>query len=43
MKLVRRINRQIGRELLLEAKALIPQRGDCPGVDGKTKMSKSQG
>src|SRR3982075_847830 len=42
-EIVRRINRQIGRELLLEAKPLIPSTGRLPGVDGKTKMSKSQG
>src|SRR6266700_5563071 len=28
---------------LLEAKALIPAIGRLPGVDGKSKMSKSQG
>src|SRR5260370_32416663 len=42
-EIVRRINRQAGRELLREAKALIPSTGRLPGVDGKTKMSKSQG
>jgi tryptophanyl-tRNA synthetase len=42
-EIVRRINRQVGRELLLEAKALIPSTGRLPGADGKTKMSKSQG
>jgi tryptophanyl-tRNA synthetase len=42
-EIVRRINRQIGRELLLEAKPLIPATGRLPGVDGKAKMSKSQG
>jgi tryptophanyl-tRNA synthetase len=42
-EIVRRINRQAGRELLLEAKALIPATGRLPGADGKTKMSKSQG
>jgi tryptophanyl-tRNA synthetase len=42
-EIVRRINRQVGRELLLEAKALIPATGRLPGADGKTKMSKSQG
>ena len=42
-EIVRRINRQVGRELLLEATALIPSTGRLPGADGKTKMSKSQG
>jgi tryptophanyl-tRNA synthetase len=42
-EIVRRINRQAGRELLSEAKALIPATGRLPGADGKTKMSKSQG
>ncbi|MBR1189434.1 tryptophan--tRNA ligase [Bradyrhizobium sp. AUGA SZCCT0160] len=42
-EIVRRINRQVGRELLVEAKALIPSTGRLPGADGKTKMSKSQG
>ena len=42
-EIVRRINRQVGRELLVEAKALIPATGRLPGADGKTKMSKSQG
>lgn len=42
-EIVRRINRQIGRELLPEATALIPATGRLPGVDGKAKMSKSQG
>jgi tryptophanyl-tRNA synthetase len=42
-EIVRRINRQIGRDLLPEATALIPATGRLPGVDGKAKMSKSQG
>ncbi|BEV01198.1 tryptophan--tRNA ligase [Novosphingobium olei] len=42
-ELVRRINRQIGHALLPEAQALIPPIGRLPGVDGKAKMSKSQG
>jgi tryptophanyl-tRNA synthetase len=42
-ELVRRLNRQAGRPLLPEAKALIPTLGRLPGVDGKSKMSKSQG
>jgi tryptophanyl-tRNA synthetase len=32
-----------GRDLLPEARALIPLTGRLPGVDGKAKMSKSQG
>ncbi len=42
-EIVRRINRQAGRDVLPECKALIPQMGRLPGVDGKAKMSKSQG
>lgn len=42
-EIVRRLNRQAGRELLPEARALIPTIGRLPGVDGKAKMSKSQG
>lgn len=42
-ELVRRLNRQVGRDLLPEAKAMIPSTGRLPGVDGKAKMSKSQG
>ncbi len=40
---MRRINHQVGREVLPEAAALIPRFGRLPGVDGKAKMSKSQG
>jgi tryptophanyl-tRNA synthetase len=42
-EIVRRINRQAGRDILPEARALIPAMGRLPGVDGKAKMSKSQG
>lgn len=42
-EIVRRVNRQIGRELLPEARALIPTVGRLPGIDGKAKMSKSLG
>ncbi len=42
-ELVRRLNRQAGRGLLPNAEALIPRTGRLPGVDGKAKMSKSQG
>ena len=41
-EIVRRTNRQIGRDVLLEAHAPIPAVGRLPGVDGKSKMSKSQ-
>jgi tryptophanyl-tRNA synthetase len=42
-EIVRRLNRQIGRDVLPEAQALIPAVGRLPGIDGKAKMSKSQG
>ena len=42
-EVVRRINRQAGINVLLEARALIPRVGRLPGIDGKAKMSKSQG
>ncbi|EIM25269.1 tryptophan--tRNA ligase [Microvirga lotononidis] len=42
-EIVRRLNRQVGRDVLPEARALIPAVGRLPGVDGKAKMSKSQG
>ena len=42
-ELVRRLNRQIGRSDLPEARALMPPIGRLPGVDGRAKMSKSQG
>ncbi|MDR3385094.1 tryptophan--tRNA ligase [Cupriavidus basilensis] len=42
-EIARRINHQVGREVLPEAAALIPRFGRLPGVDGKAKMSKSQG
>ena len=42
-EIVRRVNRLAGRELLPEATALIPKSGRLPGIDGKAKMSKSQG
>ena len=41
--IVRRLNRQVGHPLLPEARALIPASGRLPGVDGRAKMSKSQG
>jgi tryptophanyl-tRNA synthetase len=42
-EIVRRINRQAGKDVLPEARALIPRIGRLPGSDGKSKMSKSQG
>lgn len=42
-EIVRRLNRQLGRDILPEAQALISAVGRLPGVDGKAKMSKSQG
>ncbi|MEH2589360.1 tryptophanyl-tRNA synthetase [Bradyrhizobium sp. AZCC 1721] len=42
-EIVRRINRQAGVDVLPEARALIPRIGRLPGIDGKAKMSKSQG
>jgi tryptophanyl-tRNA synthetase len=42
-ELVRRLNRQIGRPVLREAEALLSRTSRLPGVDGKGKMSKSQG
>ena len=42
-EIVRRFNRQIGRDVLVEATAMVPAVGRLPGVDGKAKMSKSQG
>jgi tryptophanyl-tRNA synthetase len=42
-EIVRSVNRMAGRSLLVEAKALVPEIGRLPGVDGKAKMSKSLG
>ncbi|SEI09519.1 tryptophanyl-tRNA synthetase [Paracoccus alkenifer] len=42
-EIVRRLNRQTSKSVLPEARALIPAIGRLPGVDGKAKMSKSQG
>jgi len=42
-EVVRRINRQAGRDVLVEARALVPPVGRLPGVDGKAKMGKSLG
>lgn len=42
-EIVRRFNRIAGRDILCEAKALVPEIGRLPGIDGKAKMSKSLG
>jgi tryptophanyl-tRNA synthetase len=42
-EIVRRISHHVGREVLPEARALISPVGRLPGVDGKSKMSKSHG
>jgi tryptophanyl-tRNA synthetase len=42
-EVVRHFNRIYNCSVLVEAKALIPQTGRLPGIDGKAKMSKSLG
>ncbi|TXL69197.1 tryptophan--tRNA ligase [Vineibacter terrae] len=42
-EIARRLNHQIGHDVLPQARALIAPVGRLPGVDGKAKMSKSQG
>jgi tryptophanyl-tRNA synthetase len=42
-EIVRRINATAGAGILPEAKAVIPETGRLPGIDGKAKMSKSAG
>jgi len=42
-EIVRRFNRIANRDILVEAKALVPEIGRLPGIDGKAKMSKSLG
>ncbi|TWI69587.1 tryptophanyl-tRNA synthetase [Pseudoduganella lurida] len=42
-EIVRRFNRLADREILVECKALVPEIGRLPGIDGKAKMSKSLG
>jgi tryptophanyl-tRNA synthetase len=42
-EIARRINKQIGRTVLVQAEAVIPRVGRLPGIDGKAKMSKSRG
>ncbi len=42
-EIVRRFNRIAQRDVLVECKALVPEIGRLPGIDGKAKMSKSLG
>ncbi|MFX0547340.1 tryptophan--tRNA ligase [Roseovarius sp. S1116L3] len=42
-EIVRRINAAAGAPILPEAEAVIPKSGRLPGIDGKSKMSKSGG
>lgn len=42
-EIVRRLNRQTGKLILPECKALLSSVGRLPGFDGKSKMSKSLG
>jgi len=42
-EIVRKFNRNAGREILVECKAIVPEVGRLPGIDGKAKMSKSLG
>lgn len=42
-ELVRRFNNCVGRDILVEAQALIPDHGRLVGADGGAKMSKSLG
>lgn len=43
-EIARRFNSSVGREVLVEARAVVPTAGArLPGIDGKAKMSKSLG
>ncbi|MFL6672642.1 MAG: tryptophan--tRNA ligase [Massilia sp.] len=42
-EIVRRFNRLAGRDILVECKAMVPEVGRLPGIDGRAKMSKSLG
>ena len=42
-EIVRRFNRLAKQDILVECKALVPEIGRLPGIDGKAKMSKSLG
>lgn len=42
-EIVRRFNRLTNQTILVECQALVPEVGRLPGIDGKSKMSKSLG
>ena len=42
-EIVRRFNRLVNKDILVECQALVPEIGRLPGIDGKAKMSKSLG
>ena len=42
-EIVRKFNRMVNKEILVECKAVVPEVGRLPGIDGKAKMSKSLG
>ena len=42
-EIVRRFNRVVQKDILVETRALVPEIGRLPGIDGKAKMSKSLG
>jgi tryptophanyl-tRNA synthetase len=42
-EIVRKFNRLAQQDMLVEARALVPEVGRLPGIDGRAKMSKSLG
>ncbi|MGV7207371.1 tryptophan--tRNA ligase [Oxalobacteraceae bacterium A2-2] len=42
-EIVRKFNRLVNKDILVECKAVVPEVGRLPGIDGKAKMSKSLG
>lgn len=42
-EIVRRFNTSVNQSVLVECRAVVPQVGRLPGIDGKAKMSKSLG
>jgi len=42
-EIVRRFNRLVNQEILVECQTFVPEIGRLPGIDGKSKMSKSLG
>ncbi len=42
-EIVRRFNRLVNQDILVECEAFVPEIGRLPGIDGKAKMSKSLG